>query len=119
MKQSSSDRSELNLRGIFESIEKIQEFTASVSSADAFHADVRTFDAVLMNFVVIGELATRLDEPFRLKYPMVPWNKVNGFRNIIAHNYFGVDAEEVWQIVQTSLPKLKADIETILQEITS
>lgn len=118
MKQSSSDWSELSLRGILESIEKIQEFTASLSSADAFYADVRTFDAVLMNFVVIGELASRLDEAFRTKYPTVPWPKVKGFRNIIAHNYFGVDAEEVWQIVQTSLPTLKTDIEAILQDLT-
>ncbi|MBC7891912.1 MAG: DUF86 domain-containing protein, partial [Sphingobacteriaceae bacterium] len=85
-------------------IEKIQEFTATLSSADDFYADVRTFDAVLMNFVVIGELATRLEEAFRLQHPAVPWSKVRGFRNIIAHNYFGVDGEEVWQIVQNNLP---------------
>ncbi|MCY7352680.1 MAG: DUF86 domain-containing protein [Cytophagaceae bacterium] len=98
MKQSSFDQSELNLRGILESIKKIQEFTAALSSSDEFYADVRTFDAVLMNFVVIGELANRLDEAVRLQHVSI-WNKVRDFRNIIAHNYFGVDAEEVWQIV--------------------
>ena len=85
----------------------------NVPSADEFYADLKTFDAVLMNFVVIGESIAKLSQEVREQYPHVPWAKVRGFRNIVAHNYFGVDAEEVWQIVQTHIAVLLRDIEAI------
>jgi uncharacterized protein with HEPN domain len=66
-----------------------------------------------MNFVIIGEAVARLSFPFKEKENHIPWTKMKGFRNIVAHDYFGVDAEEVWQIVK-ELPKLAEDIEQIL-----
>lgn len=71
-----------------------------------------------MNFVVIGETVAKLDEELKNRYPGMPWKKVKGFRNIIAHNYFGVDAEEVWQIVHNNLPSLKNDIQNIVGSST-
>lgn len=67
-----------------------------------------------MNFVVIGEMVNKLSERFRKDYSSINWSKVKDFRNIIAHNYFGIDAEEVWQIIKNDLPKLKDDINRIL-----
>ena len=53
-----------------------------------------------MNFIVIGEMTSKLSETFiQDTSELIDWYKIKGFRNILAHNYFGVDAEEVWQIV--------------------
>jgi len=69
-----------------------------------------------MNFIVIGEMVDKLSEELISETSdKIDWLKVKGFRNIIAHNYFGIDAEEVWQIITNSLPKLKQDIETIIE----
>jgi uncharacterized protein with HEPN domain len=68
----------------------------------------------MMNFVVIGEMADKLSEDFKKKQDKVEWIKIKGFRNIVAHDYFGIDAEEVWQIIKNKIPKLKADIQGLL-----
>lgn len=72
-------------------------------------------DATLMNFIVIGEMTSKISEALiRETHDQIDWFKMKGFRNIIAHNYFGVDAEEVWQIIQDKLPVLKAQLLTIM-----
>lgn len=77
-------------------------------NADEWQRDSKSFDAVLMNFVVIGEMAEKLSDDFKHQTePLVNWYKIKGFRNIIAHNYFGIDAEEVWQIINNSLEDLR------------
>jgi len=59
-----------------------------------------------MNFVIIGETAGKLSTVVKEQYPEIPWTKIKSFRNLVAHNYFGVDAEEVWQIIHRDLPDL-------------
>jgi uncharacterized protein with HEPN domain len=108
-----SEKDKANLLAILDSCLKIQIFTENLPDADAFFEDSKTFDAVLMNFVIIGEAVTRLSLPFKEKENHIPWTKMKGFRNIVAHDYFGVDAEEVWQIVK-EIPELAEDIEQIL-----
>ena len=108
-----SEKDQANLLAIADSAQKILDFTENVSSADEFYADLKTFDAVLMNFVVIGESIAKLSQEVRDQHPHIPWVKIRGFRNIVAHNYFGVDAEEVWQIVQIHIAVLLEDVEAI------
>jgi uncharacterized protein with HEPN domain len=95
-------------------IEKIMDFTASFADADAWYADAKSFDATLMNFVVIGECVVRLSEEFKEAHTHIAWSKVKRFRNLVAHDYFGIDAEEVWQIAQFHLPELRKNILQIL-----
>lgn len=109
-----SEKDRGNLLAILDSCAKIQRFTEDMNDADAFYADERTFDAVLMNFVVIGESVSKLSEALLLREIQVPWLKIKGFRNIVAHDYFGVDAEEVWQIIKFNLPALESSINQIL-----
>lgn len=93
---------------ILDSIEKILDYTAGFNNADEFFEDIKSFDATMMNFVVIGEMADKLSGEIKAKTSdKVDWQRVIGFRNIIAHNYFGIDAEEVWQIIQNRLINLK------------
>lgn len=106
-----SDKDRINLNVILESVKKIENFTKGITSSKEFYGDEKTFDSVLMNFIVIGESVARLDKGFKESHPDVSWNKIKSFRNIIAHNYFGIDEEEVWQLIFSHLPNLKRDIE--------
>ena len=100
---------------ILESIKKIQEYSSNYQNADDFYSDSKSFDAVMMNFVVIGEMADKLSDKFiEETNDKIDWLKVRAFRNIIAHNYFGIDAEEVWQIVQSSLVKLQTGLTMLI-----
>lgn len=97
------------LLNILDSIEKIEAYTSNHESADSFYNQPIAFDATMMNFIVIGEMVDKLSNEFFTNYETeFDWFKAKGFRNIIAHNYFGIDAEEVWQIIHTSLKELKA-----------
>ncbi len=71
------------------------------------------FDAVMMNFIVIGEAVSRLTEGFTNDNSHIDWNKIKGLRNIIAHDYFGIDAEEIWQIINNVMPEFEKQIRKI------
>ena len=103
------------LESILEAIDRIIEYTSSINSADDFNNDYRNFDATMMNFVVIGEMIDKISDEFKRKNSEIEWIKIKGFRNIVAHDYFGIDAEEVWQIIKTKIPTLKSDIKLLLE----
>ncbi|MFW5862341.1 MAG: DUF86 domain-containing protein [Spirochaetota bacterium] len=71
---------------------------------------------IQMNFVIIGEAVTRIDEEFKNQHESIDWKNIKGLRNIVAHDYFGVDAEEIWQIIQNNLPVFKRSILKILEK---
>ena len=98
------------LESIIEAIDRIIEYAAGFGSADDFNNDYRNFDATMMNFVVIGEMVDKLSDDFKKEHSEIDWINIKGFRNIVAHDYFGIDAEEVWQISKDKIPKLKGDI---------
>lgn len=108
---SNKDRHSLN--AILEAISKIHRFTEAYSDQDSFYGNERDFDAVMMNFVVIGEMVSRISEEFKNTNPQIEWDRIKGFRNLIAHDYFGIDAEEVWQIIKGDLPKLERKIKEL------
>jgi len=102
------------LEAIVEAIDRIIEYTSDFKSADDFNNDHLIFDATMMNFVVIGEMVDKLSKTFKKHNSQVEWIKIKGFRNIVAHDYFGIDAEEVWQIIRNRIPALKTDISKLL-----
>jgi uncharacterized protein with HEPN domain len=102
------------LESIIEAIDRIIEYTSGFDSADDFNTDYRNFDATMMNFVVIGEMVDKLSDDFKVDHDNIDWIKIKGFRNIVAHDYFGIDAEEVWQIIKNKIPNLKSGIATLL-----
>jgi uncharacterized protein with HEPN domain len=69
-----------------------------------------------MNFIIIGESVAKLDEDLKKTHSRVSWNEIKSFRNIIAHNYFGIDEEEVWQLIFSHLPNLEQKIEKIVTQ---
>ncbi len=101
---------------MIESIDKIMNYSKKFNDPTDFYNDSIAFDASMMNFIVIGEMVDKISEEIREKsLETIEWHRIKGFRNIIAHNYFGIDAEEVWQIIKLSLPRLRANLEELIK----
>lgn len=79
-----------------------------------FLGDEKTQDAVIRNFGIIGEAASRISDEVKEKNPNVNWQRLRGFRNRIIHDYMGVDYRIVWTIVQNDLNVLEGEINIIL-----
>lgn len=103
-----------SLEAILEAISKIHRFTKIHPDQDSFYNDERDFDAVMMNFIMIGEMVSRISNELKAANPQIDWKRIKGFRNLVAHDYFGIDAEEVWQIIRSDLPKLEHQIKEIV-----
>lgn len=100
------------LDDLVESCAKIEHFTAGMTQAD-FDEDARTFDAVLRNLEIIGEAAKHIPEDIRRRAPHVEWRKITGLRDMLAHAYFGVDQNIIWDVVQHGIPELKRALEQL------
>jgi uncharacterized protein with HEPN domain len=102
----------LLIEDIIDSAKKILNYTNDISF-DEFTKDSKTIDAVIRNFEIIGEAANRLPEDFKDKLTSIDWHRIRGFRNRIVHHYFGIDYTIVWQIKETFLPELIANLESL------
>ncbi len=98
---------------MLQSIDRIFEYTEHIKNAGQFVNDYKSYDAAMMNFISLGESAGKLSESLKEKYKNIEWNKIYAFRNIVAHDYFGIDEYEVWEIIKIHLKKLKSDLEQI------
>jgi uncharacterized protein with HEPN domain len=95
----------LYLDDMREACERIVRYLGDLDKA-AFVADEKTYDAVLRNLEVLGEACKQIPPEVRSNHPDVEWRKVAGLRDIIAHAYFGVDHEILWDIVRNKVPPL-------------
>ncbi len=100
------------LAHILECIERVEQFTAE--GRDRFLGDAMVQDAVLRNFEVIGEAAKRLHDDYRTAHPEIPWRGLAGLRDVLIHQYEGVDPARVWAIVENELPGLKRAIAALI-----
>jgi uncharacterized protein with HEPN domain len=80
---------------------------------DAFLGDDLVIDAVARNLEIIGEAVRQLPEDFRQVHPEIPWTQIAGLRNRIVHDYFGLDLEIIWQIIQHDLPRLEKQVRVL------
>ncbi len=92
---------------------KIGQYTAGMSYED-FSDDTKTVDAVVRNLEIIGEAARNVPESIRSQAPEVEWRRMADLRNILIHEYFGVDTEILWDIVQNKRAALVEKIERLL-----
>lgn len=86
---------------------------------DDFREDKRTQQAVIMSLIIIGEAATRVMDgypEFTDSHPEVPWRSMRGMRNRIAHGYFDINLEIVWETLQTALPRLLAQLAGVRED---
>jgi len=103
----------LFLYDILECIKKIEKYISGMTYEE-FEKDERTVDAVLRNLEIIGEAARNIPSEFRTKYADIPWRHIVGLRNVVIHEYFGVDLENIWEIITNDLPVLKKKVKNIL-----
>ena len=91
---------------ILEAIDKIERYTRGIDF-DGLLQDEKTVDAVIRNIEVIGEAASHLPIEIQEQYKDVPWSMMKGIRNVLAHEYFGIDLKIVWKTVKEDLPVLR------------
>jgi uncharacterized protein with HEPN domain len=92
----------LLLEDMLEAALKIKRYTQGYD-LDTFLSDDKTLDAVIRNFEIIGEAAGRIDDAFKFDNTELSWTHLRGFRNRIVHEYFGIDYEVVWTIIERDL----------------
>jgi uncharacterized protein with HEPN domain len=103
------------LEDVLEAAAKIRDYTAGLT-LETFRKDPRTIDAVVRNLEIIGEAIKNVPEQVRLQHPEVTWRRVAGLRDLLIHQYFGIDYEIIWDLVRSKLPVLEGQVRSILQE---
>jgi uncharacterized protein with HEPN domain len=103
------------LEDVRDAVEKIRNYTAGYSF-ESFAKDSKTFDAVVRNLEVIGEAIKNVPPTIRDAHPAVDWHKITGLRDILIHEYFGVDREIIWDVIQNKLPELERQVRQLLAE---
>ena len=100
---------------ILECIRRVLEDSAP--GREAVFASRTLQDAILRNLQVLCESTQRIDELYRQRHPEIEWKSIAGMRNVLVHDYFEVDFETVWQIVERDLSPLKQAMRSIVAEI--
>ncbi|MEP7363355.1 MAG: HepT-like ribonuclease domain-containing protein [Acidobacteriota bacterium] len=98
-----------------EATSTIAEFLKGRSESEFDH-DKLLRSAILNQLTIIGEAASRLSDDLRSSHPEIPWHAVRGLRNIVVHNYFGVDWNQVWATVLDDIPVLARQVEEMIQQ---
>ena len=104
----------LFLQDIIDCIERIEKYTEGYDR-DKFIRDEKTGDAVIRNLEIIGEAARNIPQEVKNISHQIPWKKIIGFRNIVIHEYYFVDLQNVWFIIEKQLPQLKVEIQKLLK----
>ena len=104
----------LLLLDMLESAEKIQRYTANLNFEE-FLENEMVLDAVARNFEIIGEAANRISTDFKNSHLQIEWTRMTGLRNRIIHDYFGIDHEIMWTIIQDNISPLIDNIKNVLK----
>ena len=104
----------LYLKHIRDAIERMGTYTAGGRAG--FFLNRMVQDAVIRNSKVIGRAVRNISPEFRKRHPEILWRGITGLRNVLIHEYFGVDREIVWGVVRRRLPTLKPEVEALLRK---
>ena len=103
----------VRIEDILDAIDNIEHYVAGLDF-DVFDADRKTVDAVERNLEIIGEATANLPDEVLARWPEVPWRYMKGVRNLLAHEYFGVDVGIIWQTIQEDLPAITPLLHKVL-----
>ncbi|MBI5344677.1 MAG: DUF86 domain-containing protein [Deltaproteobacteria bacterium] len=103
------------LDDILEAAARIRDYTLGLN-LEGLKNDSKTLDAVVRNLEVIGEAAKKIPEDVRRRYPDTERKKISGIRDILIHEYFGIDINIIWDIAQNKLPSLEEQVRNILEK---
>lgn len=104
---------------ILQAIERIELYLEDTDELD-FLNDIKTQDAVIRNFEIIGEAAHNIERHhsiFAANHPEVPWTVIYAMRNRVAHGYFKIDFDLIWKTIHSDLPELFLQIDQLLQQL--
>lgn len=104
------------LLDLLSAAEETQRFTQGIT-LEEFLRDRKTSNAVIRSLEVMGEAAKKIPEELRSRYPEIPWKRVAGMRDVLIHEYHGVELEIIWKTVREELPPLQPLLEKMLQEL--
>jgi len=105
----------LYFEDILSSCHKVSRYTEGIKYEEFIEDDLR-LDAVLRNLQIIGEAIKQVPPEIKSRHPTVEWRKIAGLRDILAHAYFSLENEIIWDIVKNKVPLLQSDIEVIFRE---
>ena len=98
---------------MLEAIQRIEKYAGR--GRQAFVADELIQTYIVHNLQILGEAAAKIPSDQQREYPELPWPKMIGMRNVLVHNYFNIDLDIVWQVVESELPILKESLNRILK----
>ena len=107
---------EIRLKHILDAISEIEQYTKS-GSLDNFIENSMIRFASVKQLEIIGEAANHISKEVVDEFPEIKWRSIIGLRNLLIHEYFGIDARVVWNIIVNDLPKLKEQIKKVLDSI--
>jgi uncharacterized protein with HEPN domain len=102
------------LLDIKEAIGNIKKY--SVKGRRTFEEEELVQNWIIHHLQIIGEAAVKISDDFQEQHPDIPWPKIIGMRNILVHDYFRIDINAVWAVVENDIPQLEQQIELFLQE---
>ena len=108
------NRDQERLFDMFECVERIAKYVTR--GREIFDADELVQYWIIHHLQIIGEAAKNISEPFKASHAHIPWEKMTRLRNIIVHDYFGVDSEILWRLAQNEVPELGQQIQDLLSE---
>ena len=100
------------LKDILESIELIENYTKDVEE-EKFYKDFQVQDSVMRRLEIIGEAVKNIPKNFRDKVPEISWREIAGMRDILTHEYFGINLRRIWKVIKNDLPILKEKIKNL------
>ncbi len=112
----SSRKWEFRIQDMLDSISKIEKYVEE-STFEQFIIDEKTSDAVIRQLTIIGEAASHIPDNVTSKALDIPWRSIKGIRNVVVHEYFGVNFEILWQTVKHNLPQLKFNLNSLRQQL--
>ncbi len=103
------------LNHILDAVQRVSQYTAG--GRETFFANPLIQDGVVRNLEIIGEAVKRVSDALKAKHPGIPWKRIAGMRDKVIHEYFGVNIELVWEVVDKDLPGFRSAIQSMLRDL--
>ena len=108
----------LYIEDILGSIAKIERYTNDINENE-FLTDTQIQDSVLRRLEIIGEAVKNIPDDFRNKYPQIPWKRIAGLRDVLIHEYFGVNLRRAWKVAKEDILSLKEEMLKVAKDLNS